>query len=313
MIKISITIATWKRANKLNEIVELLEDQTMPRDEYEIIILDSNSPDETSLVCKKLSEKYSNIVYIKNVSNILAAKRNAGIREAQSDIIVFMDDDVYPSKTFVETHYAANIANTDTFFCGQIRFPVELCKNSNYYRFRDEQHLKDTDKDQDLKYNNIVVMNLSFRKEFIDKVGLVDERFLGYGGEDIEFGYRVVQNGFKLRYLPGALAIHRENSSSIIEYGTKLYKAGLYGGRTIEKINPKVAIKRTWLARKLIKVLSIKIIHTVLGKYLLITDKTTKLYNYFLFKAYTLGSSAQGKKDRAKHPELNNENITNGW
>ena len=313
-MKLSVCIATWSRKEKLKEIIELLENQSMPRDQYEIVVVDSKSPDGTNVLMQDICKEYENVVYIEDAKNILAVKRNVGIDNSTSDIIVFIDDDVYPGHRFVESHYLANKNNTDTFYCGQIRFPKELCKKSNYYRFRDQQHLNKDDVNRELPFNNIVVMNLSFRKEFIERVGKVDERFLGYGCEDIEFGYRVIKSGYKIKYLESAVAIHKEDSSDIVSYGKKLYKTGLYGTRVLQRVCPEAwsslsSRRKKWIGA----VASRKIVSEPLAAYLKLTDSNPKMYSYFLFKLYLYSCMNKGKRDQSKYPELDYSTITKGW
>lgn len=315
MIKVSVCIATWKRADKLKEIVLLLEKQTLSQEEYEIIIVDSKSPDHTSQVVKSLQDIYKNIIYVWDAKNILATKRNVGVENARGKVVVFMDDDVYPTADFVKAHYEANIKSENTFFCGQIRFPKEMVAISNYYFFRDQQHLKDSDIGKDLAFNKIVVMNLSFKKEYYGKTGGVDEDFVGYGGEDIEFGWRVKKAGYSLRYLPEALAIHKEDSSTIKEYGNKLYKTGLNGNRILKKKAPDVitALNNRRTPNWIRFVLSVPIILYPLEKYLIITDKNRKLYSFFLFKAYLYGRSGQGQRHQKKSRAMSVEEASKGW
>ena len=313
MIKISICIATWSRSKKLKDIINLLEHQTMERSEYEIIVVDSMSPDKTYDVMSAYQKKYDNIKYIRDAKNILAAKRNVGIQNAASEIIVFMDDDVYPCKKFVEAHYNANKNNTNTFYCGQIRFPKEKAAVSNYYYFRDQQHLKSSDTGRSLGFNNIVVMNLSFRKSFIRTTGYVDERFIGYGCEDMDFGYRVKHAGYSIKYLPDALAIHMEDSSDISQYGKKLYKTGLYGERALREFRPEAYDKLHKKYDVLAPLLSLNIINKMLEKYLLITDKCIILYNYYLYKAYLYSCLYIGRKSQKDFLPLDEYTAAKGW
>ena len=313
MVKISACIATWKRADKLKDIILLLEDQTIPQTEYEIVIVDSKSPDHTKRTVKDLQQQFDNIVYVEDADNVLAAKRNVGVETAKGDIIIFMDDDVYPTHGFIEAHLKANAHPERTFFCGQIRFPQEDVDRSNYYFFRDRQHLKETDIGKDLPFNNIVVMNLSFRKEYYEITGKVDERFIGYGCEDIEFGWRVKKAGFHIKYLPDALAIHREDSSSIVEYGNKLYKSGLYGNRILKEVSPEAHAALTGRVKNLGYVFSLKPIRTWLEKVLLKTDNQRNKCNYKLYKAYFYSRSYQGRRDQKKVKPLNLEAVQKGW
>lgn len=288
---ISILIATYNRSKNLYDIVKILEKQTVNNDQYEIIITDSFSSDNTKDVVLELQKEYTNIVYKQDCKNILANKRNEGIKLSRASIIVFMDDDVYPSdEKFIENHYMANVDNSNTFFCGQIRFDLDLVKHSNYFKFRDDQHLKNDSIGIDLPYNKIVVMNLSFRKEFIDKIGYVDERFINYGCEDTEFGYRIVNNGFRLRYLKDAVAIHREASNGIVEYGSKIAKNAMYGKKTLMKINMNVLNDLEYNRFDTKSAFNSFLFNGVFGNivknYLIVTDSLRFLYNYYLFKYY---------------------------
>ena len=288
---LSVLIATYNRKDDLKRIVEILENQTMSQDQYEIIITDSFSIDGTKELVQGLQQDYNNIVYIEDCKNILANKRNVGIKASRGQTVIFLDDDVYPYKEdFLEQHYKANINNRDTFFCGQIRFDPKLVQESNYYRFRDDQHLKDDSVGKELEFNKIVVMNLSFRKEFIDKVGYVDERFINYGCEDIEFGFRIKRKGFHIKYLREAKAIHREKSNSIVEYSKKIIKSKIYGQQTLYTVCPE--IKKYLFQSKFDNkcILNILLFNKFSLKltevYLLFTDTIKICYNYLLYKFY---------------------------
>lgn len=289
--KISVCIATYNRRKKLIDILLLLENQSMAISDYEIIITDSFSDDGTDVEVYNLQKKYNNIIYKRDCKNILANKRNEGIKLSNSNIILFMDDDVYPyDRNFIHNHYIANINNEKYFFCGQIRFDKNLVKEYNYYRFRDEQHLKNNSIGIDLPFNKIVVMNLSFKKEFINHVGYLDERFINYGCEDTEFGYRIVNSGFKLRYLENALAIHREDSKDIVEYSNKIAKNAIYGKKVLKEINEQVLndLEHNRFDKK--NIINTFFFNDFFGsfvkKYLIIFDKINLFYNYYLYKYF---------------------------
>lgn len=311
--KISICIATWNRSKKLKNIILLLENQSISRDNYEIIIVDSYSPDNTADVVRQLQRVYTNIKYIENAKNVLAVKRNVGVDAASSEIIVFMDDDVYPSKRFIEEHLLANEKSNDTFFCGQIRFEKDSVNTSNYYRFRDRQHLCKKDIGKKLPFNKIVVMNLSFKKAYYSIVGGVKEEYVGYGCEDTDFGWRIKESGYSIKYLPEAIAIHKEDSSNIKEYGNKLYKTGLYGSRIFKELCPKGYETTNRYYNIVGIVLSTKIISFILEKFLLFTDSYPFFYSYYLYKAYLYSQLYRGKKDQKSIKPLNNEDLKKGW
>ena len=65
MIKISVIIPTWKRAYELNEVCKGLCLQTFKASEFEVIICDSKSNDQTQKIVDSYKEKINiNIIFI---------------------------------------------------------------------------------------------------------------------------------------------------------------------------------------------------------------------------------------------------------
>ena len=54
---------------------------------------------------------------------------------------------------------------------------------------------------------------LCFKKEIIEKIGLLDETFFMYG-EDIDFSYRITKSGYKNYYFPKTTIIHYKGEST---------------------------------------------------------------------------------------------------
>lgn len=329
-MEISVCIATWCRKENLEKIIMALEEQSLDQSTYEIIVCDSNSNDGTKDLMVDLMGQFSNIQYLNSDSNILAAKRNIGIKAATSPIVIFMDDDVFPVFNFIESHLNAHRSVTNTVYCGQVRFPETWVSASNYYKYRDKCHLGPSHYaiHDSLPFNKIVVMNLSFKKnEIIDKVGLVCESFIGYGGEDIEFGYRICDNGMKLVYLPEALAYHHENSPSIISYGEKVYRASRDGGKILNEINPEI-LKNTKLVsfeiynndlnlinkfkKWIFRIMINKYVANQIAKLLVKTDGMRMFFVSFLYRYYLASKSKEGKLAQ-KTVRLSLDDVKGGW
>ena len=224
---ISVAIATFRRRELLRKVICAVENQSVARDQYEVIVCDSSSGDGTSEMMSGLMAEFPNLRYIDLDVNTLAAKRNAGVRDARAGLIIFLDDDAVPAPEFVAGHLEAHHAGARQFVCGNVRFPEAWVERSNYFRFRNSRHLGPERPDVDLDnipYHMIVVMNGSFRKEdIVNQVGPVSEEFQRYGGEDFEFGYRVARAGLKIRFAPEATVDHFEHGGSIRQYMKKLY------------------------------------------------------------------------------------------
>jgi glycosyltransferase involved in cell wall biosynthesis len=227
MLRASVTIATWNRREILEKVLGALANQTMPQSEYEIIICDSNSTDGSKEAILDFAARQDNRRLVEVDLNNPAAKRNEGIRAAQSNTIILLDDDVIPDANFVASHVRAQDATEGTVWCGQVRYPETWIEQSNYFRYRDSRHLGPNRPEvisSDLPPWMITTMNLSFkRNELISRVGLFSEDFLRYGGEDIELGFRIAAGGMSLAYLPEAFGTHYEYHGSIRKYYRKLY------------------------------------------------------------------------------------------
>ncbi|GHT41408.1 hypothetical protein FACS189437_08270 [Bacteroidia bacterium] len=118
-IVFSVVICTYNRAKYLSETLESLARQTYPVADFEIIIVDNNSPDNTAEVGQSFINQYPhlNIHYIKELQQGISHARNRGVNEAKGKFITFLDDD--------ETVDADFLQNLATFF--QDYPEAELC------------------------------------------------------------------------------------------------------------------------------------------------------------------------------------------
>ncbi|MBI1975146.1 MAG: glycosyltransferase family 2 protein, partial [Parcubacteria group bacterium] len=90
--KVSIGLPTYNRAKFIGKAIESVVMQSF-RD-WELIISDDASIDETPVIVRAWQEKDSRIHYRKNESNVgIARNINQGIRGAQGELIALIDDD----------------------------------------------------------------------------------------------------------------------------------------------------------------------------------------------------------------------------
>jgi glycosyltransferase involved in cell wall biosynthesis len=91
--KISVVIPTYNRAHLLRGAIESVF--TQKYDNYELLILDNASEDDTSSVVQRYSRDDDRIKYIRNSKNLgMIGNWNEGLRIAAGDYIcVLMDDD----------------------------------------------------------------------------------------------------------------------------------------------------------------------------------------------------------------------------
>lgn len=240
MKKLSVTIATFNRCSILEKVLVALANQSLERENYEIVICDSNSLDGTAQLLADYSKNNSGLrVNHVHTVNILASKRNLGIAEAKHEIVIFMDDDCVPERDFLRKYYelvnARSFNGSRTIYCGEVRFPADWISQSSYYRYRDEEGFYGHEIGDGLilDFKTIVVMNMAFEKEhFLSKIKIVDEEFVGYGCEDQELGWRLQRAGFEINAC-SALIYHYEASGSIAGYSKKIFHTARDGANTL--------------------------------------------------------------------------------
>ena len=98
---VSVVIPAYNAANSINECLDAAVSQTYKN--FEIIIIDDGSKDNTADVCNRYAEKDSRIKVIKQENAGPSAARNNGIRIAQGEFIVFWDADDYPEPDLIES------------------------------------------------------------------------------------------------------------------------------------------------------------------------------------------------------------------
>ena len=242
MYKISVVISTWRRAEILRQLLAALSKQTLSNSLFEVLVIDSHSGDATEEVVEDFASNASlNVRLVQCRVNSLTSKRNLGIDSATGKFIVFLDDDCIPDPNHLAKFLdaATEFEGRKIAWCGGVRFNEELVSQSNYYRYRNDCHFSKTNpRSVDLKFNEVVAMNMMVELEMLKNYGLkFDERFLGYGCEDTEFGWRLVQNGFAIK--PCAAEIqHEELNGSILKFKEKLYHASRDGFAVLSLVAP---------------------------------------------------------------------------
>ena len=75
---------------------------------YELILVDDGSPDNSIDICAKYAKQYSNIVFIHKINGGVSDARNAGIQIARGEYLMFLDSDDYWEGTSILSDYKDN-------------------------------------------------------------------------------------------------------------------------------------------------------------------------------------------------------------
>lgn len=98
MKRITVVIPTYNEERGLEQFLRQFEEQTLPRDEFEIIVVDGDSKDRT----REIAEKYADKVIIQHSEGVGGA-RNDGAALAAAPYVATTDADVTLPKTWLGT------------------------------------------------------------------------------------------------------------------------------------------------------------------------------------------------------------------
>lgn len=99
--KISVIIPAWNEEEYIGTAIDALFAQDFPRDDFEIIVVDNGSADQTGAIARaKGIEKV-----VLESSRGTNAARQRGLREATGEIVAFLDADCVPPNDWLEKIY----------------------------------------------------------------------------------------------------------------------------------------------------------------------------------------------------------------
>lgn len=90
---ISVIIPTYNGLEMLRKSLPTWFEQTLPKDEYEIIVVDNRSTDETKQYVESLLPEHKNLIYLYEPKPGATNARHAGAHKAMGEYLVFADND----------------------------------------------------------------------------------------------------------------------------------------------------------------------------------------------------------------------------
>ncbi|GIN58832.1 glycosyl transferase family 2 [Lederbergia ruris] len=223
MVKISVVMPVYNSEDFLQEAVQSILEQTFT--DFELILVNDASNDNSGKLCDKLSGNDSRIRVIHHDTNGgICAARNSGLNIAKGEYIAFCDDDDFYSQDLLEANYTlAKEFNADMVKFG--RKLVDVLDNGEVVRER-ETNIPEllVYKDAELKTNYffirsfgtlINVWNGLYRTRMIRDNGIKFDEEMKFGSEDADFTMRAFLNTKVLVLNPNICYTHfRRNASS---------------------------------------------------------------------------------------------------
>ncbi len=267
----SVIIPTYNRREMLERALLCLEEQSLPTELYEVIVVNDGSTDDTA----EFLERYKNrakmhFTYINKDNEGQGIARNTGFQLSDGYVILFGQDDILVTKDFLSEHKKVHDRfATSNFIClGHTTWHPELVV-SPYMQYLEEsgtqfgykQLAKSRLIDPKLGlrlagYPYFYTSNISLKRPLFEKHQF-DERFKKYGWEDIELGYRLVQDGAMILYNDAAMAYHHHEQHED-EIPKRMKQVGRAAKRAI-KIQPKLHVIPSGVKRLLLSIIAMPV------------------------------------------------------
>lgn len=207
---ISVIIPTFNRGEVLASCLAALENQSLGKNRYEVVVVDDGSADATETICRGLSPGFQYYYFRQNNSGAGAA-RNLGLKAARGRYVLFINDDTIASPTLLEEHLRAQRSFPDKKFSvlGDFAYSPSAERRALTYFFSKRPFLfPQVSMTQGFYQGSsyFITCNLSIVRAAALAAGSFDTR-LGVA-EDTELGARLVSRGYEVLYWPAALAKH---------------------------------------------------------------------------------------------------------
>lgn len=234
MSKLSIVIPTFNRASTLARTLDHIESQTVSTESYEVIVVDNASTDDTRTVLEAKSRKYFNLKFLFQAKPGAAATRNAGLRQATGDVVLFIDNDIIAEPDLIERHLAYHNEFPRSAVIGNVIAPWNDSVDPflRYLRHRGIYNPY-TIASGPLDFSYYHTGNVSTPRSLLLEAGGFNEDFFLYGMEDIELGYRLERLGARMINGERARATH-QYFPTYEEFIDRCEQAGYSLGKLIE-------------------------------------------------------------------------------
>jgi len=205
-IKLSIIIPTYNRESILLRTLKALDEQEYNMKEVEVLVIDDHSDKSpgTSVIGLKTRYLLSFFRMDKNIGQGMV--RNRAIDMAQGKYLLFIGDDTIPEKNLIQEHMKLHDQNEGIAVLGQVRWAEEVRNEFMDYIARIQFHYQ-TIKDKNNVKLHFYTSNISLAKTWF-KQERYSSKFLNYGLEDLEIGYRLEKQGLRVVYNPKAIVNH---------------------------------------------------------------------------------------------------------
>ncbi|WP_127578856.1 glycosyltransferase family 2 protein [Paenibacillus koleovorans] len=215
----SIIIPTYNGLHLLAECIEAIRTYTTDTP-YELIVVDNGSTDGTAAYCKANRIPFVSLPHNRGFPEAC----NYGMRMASGDALLLHNNDVVVSRGWLTNMLAALESSPEigivgpvtNYVSGRQKIDIHYGSISEFQSLAAAMNRSDRGKWQDV--TRLVGLCFLFKRELMDRIGELDERFSPGHYEDDDYCYRARQAGYRL-LIAGDTVVHHHGSASFRKQG----------------------------------------------------------------------------------------------
>ena len=217
---LSLIVCTYNRDRYLYGALQCIAENGFPLEAYEIILVNNMSTDNTEAECQRFQKDYPGVDfhYFVETRQGLSFARNRGIEESRGDTLVFLDDDSYIQKGYLENLQKQLEAHPDAdAFGGKIDPIFESGEAPKWLSKWNYSWVSAIDLGKQVRLFKgkafPIGANMGIKKAMLSKIGIFNTE-LGrskknlMGGEEKDLFERIRQQGGNIYYFPDVVVQH---------------------------------------------------------------------------------------------------------
>lgn len=233
-MKLSVILPVYNVEAYIERCILSIENQDIPKNEYEIIAVNDGSKDASPQIIENLQQKFGNIILIHKENGGLSSARNYGLKHARGQYIWFVDSDDYIEKDTLG-RLLMQIASLDLDMLAFNIYDVWNDREASGFVLREQPTSVISGEEYVRKYR--IGISACF---FIVKKSLLDDNGLSFTEgiihEDYEFTLKLYRHVKRMAFEPLRVYnyIHRENSITTTKSHEQILKS-IHSWQTILK------------------------------------------------------------------------------
>lgn len=297
-ILISVIIPTFNSADTLLLTLESLKKQNFSMEQFEVLVIDDGSTDNTyDLVKKYLDEKILKLRYFKQNNSGCGMARNLGLRNIKSNVVAFTDADCIVDDNWLATIHKSIVVDNNTIISG-----YTYTKEVLYFPWKTAP--------VDVNQSGVTA-NLAINYNNLNGI-LFSEKFSFLVGDDLDFVMRIENLGYSVKHLSEMRVMHPPHINTLRKiikrlahrsnevllhslYGDRVTSSFSWPFRPICRISPVTVLYFSSI------ILMVCLIFTNNFKYIILIIAVASIFYIFYFYKFTVLNNLNNEKVPIKY------------